>query len=101
MNDKMIYNAFDLMQPAEVDLTDIIMRQIKSNKKHAPVRHRVLKSSVCIMIAFFFMLLSVSGYAAVKLISVSLPSPDDNTVELYTVHRDAGVVKLSDEECWT
>lgn len=97
MNDKMIYNAFDKMQPLQTDLTGSIMRQIKTNKKHAPVRYRVLKTSVCIMLAACFLLLSVSGYAAVKLITVSLPEPGDSTSELYTVHRNTDVVKINDD----
>ncbi|MHB1154208.1 MAG: hypothetical protein ACYCWE_05140 [Eubacteriales bacterium] len=97
MNDKMIYNAFDRMQPSYADLTDRIMRQIKTNKKHAPVRYRVLKTSVCILLAACFLLLSVSGYAAVKLISVKLPEPGEGKGIRYTVYNNAGVVKLSDE----
>lgn len=97
MNDKMIYNAFDRMQPSYTDLTENIMCHIKTNKKRAPVRYRVLKTSVCIILAACVLLLSVSGYAAVKLLSVSLPEPGDNANIQYTVNYNAGVVKLSDE----
>lgn len=97
MNDKMIYNAFDRIQPLQTDFIDSIMQQIKTNKKRAPVRYRVLKTSVCVILAAFALLLSVSGYAAVKLISVSLSKPGEFTGIRYTVYNNAGVVKLSDE----
>lgn len=97
MNDKMIYDAFERISPFDVDMTENIMTQIKANKKRAPVRYRILRTSVCVMIAAFVLLLSVSGYAAVKLISVRMAEPGANNGVLYSVYNNAGVIKLSDE----